>query len=142
MTAVEEMQKAGRMILCKHGLADHRISFVIYKERDYNSIESVIRAVCEYYGYTLARIIKRCNKAEFAHPRKVLSYGLYYWAGLNTANAGKLVKRSRVAVYQSRKTMDGYLNNDRALFNELEYIRGLVNKYDEKVDNSVCEAIS
>jgi len=142
MTAIEEIENVGRRILARHGLADHRISYIIYKEHEYNTIESVIRAVCEYYNYTLAEITFRCNKAEIAHPRKVLAYALFYWAGLHDGHVGKLIKRSRVAAFHSRSSINGYLTNDKALFNEMDFIRGMVNKYDGKATNQVKEVIT
>lgn len=129
MKVVEEIEKAARQTLAKHGMADHKVAIKIYEERNLNPHENTIRAVCEYYGVELADVLSTQRQHPLPLIRQVLCYLLYYESGLNHQTIAKLINRDRCTVIYSIKTILGYMRYDRELHGEIELLRASVNNY-------------
>ena len=127
----DEITTAARKIMARHGLAEHKFAFKIYKEKDRVPPEIIIEATCDFYGQNPDMVFSKSREHKYVIVRQVICYLMYYMSGLNHETIAKYICRDRCTVLHSIKAIHGYLQFDPDFFGEIELLRGAVSNYTE-----------
>ncbi len=126
MELSEEIKKAAMQILAKHGKADHKFVYRIYKETGLKSPETVINAVCGYFNTTLDKIIQRKQTDELVKQRQVLCYLLFHQTELDHNAISKIINRDRVTVFYSINKIKESMQYYEDSFSEIYFLTGII----------------
>ena len=126
MELSEEIKKAAMQILAKHGKADHKFVYRIYRETGIKPYQAVSDVVCKHYKTTLAKICAEDNHEDIAHTRHMLCYLLFHESGLHMGAIGAIIKRSRTTVHASINRIKGQIQVYEKLFDEVHFLIGLI----------------
>jgi len=101
------------------GTKTERIEFkYFFVER----LDKAVRVVCEHYGVTIEQLKYQSRIREFAEPRKLLYYILYYEYYQSPSLLGTFFNRTHSAVLTSAKAVKNRLEVDSEYRKELKNI--------------------
>lgn len=92
-------------------------------------LDNAVKVVCNFYGVSIEQLKFQSRIREFAEPRKVLYYILYFQYNQSPSMLGRFFRRSHGAVISSAKAVKNRLEVDKEYQKELNPLFNKLNLF-------------